>query len=518
MLIELGGAEARAGALSAAEHLEQAIALAPGPDQLGQAASHLARVLMSQGRMPDAVRVLQQAIAAAGEAPERLLRLKADLVVLADIDLAARPLIDAHLRQAMVQGTSPFTLGHRAIELVCTATSSVLAGELAEAALADGTLLGKSVVGVQYYFAMVFVLAVSGSFAAAAHHADAGLELARRRGAGLPFVTGSAQRAGLGVRRGALSDAEADARAALEVARVNGWPPLAQMAMTALMDALLEREEPERAASELAASGLAAVPGSETVQDTVLLEARGRLRIALNQIETGVADLLEAGRRLLSWEMRNPAPFGWRSAAALGLARLGQRERALSLAGEEVELARAWGDPFTLGRALRRAGLVTGGNEGIFALREAVAVLAPSGAELERARALTELGAALRRQNLRAEARTTLREALGLARTCQSEGVIRRAHTELWATGVRPRTPLRTGVDSLTPSERRVAEMAAAGQSNPAIAQSLFVTVKTIEMHLSSAYRRLGIAGRGELPGALSGMATRPPSICPTKV
>ena len=80
-----------------------------------------------------------------------------------------------------------------------------------------------------------------------------------------------------------------------------------------------------------------------------------------------------------------------------------------------------------------------------------------------------------------------------------------RAHTELWATGARPRTPLRTGLDALTASELRVARMAGAGMSNPAIAQALFVTVKTVEMHLTGTYRKLDIAGRSELPAALEG-------------
>ena len=56
-----------------------------------------------------------------------------------------------------------------------------------------------------------------------------------------------------------------------------------------------------------------------------------------------------------------------------------------------------------------------------------------------------------------------------------------------------------TGVDSLTPSERRIAERAAAGASNPEIAQALFVTTKTVEMHLSRVYRKLDIGSRGQL-------------------
>ena len=79
-----------------------------------------------------------------------------------------------------------------------------------------------------------------------------------------------------------------------------------------------------------------------------------------------------------------------------------------------------------------------------------------------------------------------------------------RARTELAATGARPRRDaLLSGPASLTPSERRIAELAARGQSNREIAQALFVTPKTVEYHLRNSYRKLDIAGRGELAGAL---------------
>src|SRR4030095_1695776 len=79
-----------------------------------------------------------------------------------------------------------------------------------------------------------------------------------------------------------------------------------------------------------------------------------------------------------------------------------------ALADEELALARRWGDPHTVGASLRVLGLVEGGEAAIGLLREAVEVLAGSGARLEHARALVDLGAALRRANQRAEARERL--------------------------------------------------------------------------------------------------------------
>ena len=60
-----------------------------------------------------------------------------------------------------------------------------------------------------------------------------------------------------------------------------------------------------------------------------------------------------------------------------------------------------------------------------------------------------------------------------------------------------------SGVGSLTPSELRIAELAASGQSNREISQALFVTPKTVEYHLRNAYRKLDISGRQELASVL---------------
>ena len=78
------------------------------------------------------------------------------------------------------------------------------------------------------------------------------------------------------------------------------------------------------------------------------------------------------------------------------------------------------------------------------------------------------------------------------------------ARAELHAAGARPRASALSGPESLTPSERRVADLAAEGQTNRDIAQALFVTPKTVEVHLSNAYRKLGIGSRRELEKALT--------------
>jgi DNA-binding CsgD family transcriptional regulator len=137
-------------------------------------------------------------------------------------------------------------------------------------------------------------------------------------------------------------------------------------------------------------------------------------------------------------------------------------------------------------------------------------VLADSPAQLEHAYARADLGAALRRGNRRAEARGHLRAALELAQRLGATLLGERAHEELVATGARPRRLVLSGVEALTPSERRVAAMAAEGLSNRDIAQALFITLRTVEMHLSNSFRKLGISARTQLPAALASASPAP--------
>jgi DNA-binding NarL/FixJ family response regulator len=156
-----------------------------------------------------------------------------------------------------------------------------------------------------------------------------------------------------------------------------------------------------------------------------------------------------------------------------------------------------------VGRSLRVLGTILRG-DGIEHLEEACALLERAPARLEYAKALAALGAALRRAGKPTEAREPLRRALELADVCGAQPLVDDIRTEIYATGARPRTTSLRGVLALTASERRVADLAAGGQTNRDIAQTLYVTPKTVEVHLSSAYRKLGIASRRDLARALA--------------
>ncbi len=232
-----------------------------------------------------------------------------------------------------------------------------------------------------------------------------------------------------------------------------------------------------------------------------VLLARGLLRLAQDRAQDAVEELRESGRRALALDHVGPTVSAWRSELARALVRLGQTAEARRLAAEELELARACGSRRAIGIALRALAEVEGGDTRL--LREAVATLEASGAALERARAHADLGAALRAAGAGEPAREQLRLAVDLAHRCGAQALEDRALAELRATGARPRRRATSGADALTPSERRIAELAAAGRQNREIAQALFVTTATVEFHLRNAYRKLGISGRPGLAGAL---------------
>jgi DNA-binding CsgD family transcriptional regulator/tetratricopeptide (TPR) repeat protein len=372
---------------------------------------------------------------------------------------------------------------------------------LARRALAQGAL-AKTDVGAAFVPACT-VLAMADLDEVLVIYQDA-LAEAHRRGSTFAFAAVKVFRSQTFVWRGDLGEAEADAREAL--AAGEAWGASARFAGHAtafLADALMEQGRLDEAAAALAQAGF-----GESLPDTArllyLADSSARLRILRGDVAGGLAELLEAGRRFDSVGSHNPAFIAWRSPAALAMHRLGNEEEARQLVREELELARIWGAPRALGAALRATGPIEGGKRGLALLEEAVQVLDGSPAKLEHAKARTELGAAMRRANQRSRAREQLRQAVELATICGATALAARAERELLATGARPRRVALSGVDSLTPSERRVAELAAQGPTNREIAQALFVTQRTVEVHLTSIYRKLAINSRSQIAAALA--------------
>jgi DNA-binding CsgD family transcriptional regulator/tetratricopeptide (TPR) repeat protein len=510
ILLELGLAERRVDGPAAARHLAEAVELLEDPVERGEASLELGRALWYTDRHREALDVFTAASDAVGELdPDLHERLEAELISSAWWEPDLNPIAVLRMRVVAEQpragglGTDLLLAGE-AYHVARLGEDLERAVELAERALKPGRLAAAG--SVAFYYA-TFALVLADRFEAARAAYDAAFEEVRRRGdifmsAGIHLFRGH-----LLSRVGELAAAEEDLREALALSGVHGMQTASPYNFGFLASALLQRGEVEEAATLIERAGLPEeLP--ETGHLTFFLDARARVRAARGDAARALADLERLGALTRCLRTANPAFTPWRSETALVLHGLGRADEARALAREEVELARRWGAPRALGIALRACGLVEGGAKGLAALREAVDVLEPSPARLELAASLSDLGAALRRGNQRAEARDVLRRALELAEVVGAAPLAERARTELTATGARPRSVRLSGVESLTASERRVAEMAADGLTNRQIAQALFVTPKTVEVHLSSVYRKLEIASRSELARVLPASAS----------
>jgi DNA-binding CsgD family transcriptional regulator len=385
------------------------------------------------------------------------------------------------------------------------------AADLAERALGSGALiesLGSVMSGDRHgfvaYIQAVLALIYAENHDAATRYAGRGAEQARRQGSLVEFVASTSMLAIATLRCGDVVEAETRAREAVGAAEGSELPLIKPLYFSVLVDVLVERDELDEADSVLTAHGLEGEALGYSVFIFALL-ARARLRLAQGRAAEGLADVNSARDRELTAVVGGPrtARLPWRSLAAAAHLALGKREEALFLAREEVVLAREFGAPRQLGIALRAAGIAEGGVDGLALLQESIDVLDRSPARLELARSLTYRGAALRRARQRAAARDPLRRALELAHRCGGTAVANRAHTELLAAGGRPRRIELSGPDSLTASERRIAEMAAGGMTNREIAQAQFISMKTVETHLAHVYQKLNLGSRKELTNAL---------------
>ncbi|HZQ64694.1 MAG TPA: AAA family ATPase [Gaiellaceae bacterium] len=176
---------------------------------------------------------------------------------------------------------------------------------------------------------------------------------------------------------------------------------------------------------------------------------------------------------------------------------------ARSVTGRLSRLAADQDHPWALAAAKRCGGLVAlageGADEGVAMLEGAAADQGELGLRFDRARTLLVLGRAQRRRRKWAAARSALEQARSAFDELGSDGWAAEAGSELARLGGRQPGSR----DELTPTERRVAELAGDGRSNKEIAQALFVTVHTVEVHLSRVYAKLGVRSRSQLAASL---------------
>lgn len=514
---QLGRAELRLNRIAAAaDHLQQALQQCDGPDTRAAIGVDLARALVMSGRCRDAIDALDGLIEerrVAGQASEP--RLEAERVAAGCLHRARRAGVGAAhagpprraLHGAPPAGASRIALAYDAFENAATGTSAGAACDLARRALADGRLLEMDGGESLHPYLAAWTLALCDQIDDAEQTLGAARASARRSGSRLALSAACCFSAGVLLRRGLLDDADAQSRTALEAAR-DGWRIGLPLAVAFRAAILLERDELQ-AATDLVdgVAGQSAIAGSTGAR--LLQFQRGRVRIATGELQQGLDELRGCVAPGAARHVRGLTAGAWQAEIAIALARMDRRGEAVSLAGEGVRRARAFGAASAVGTTWRAAGLVVEGDRAVRFMHRAITLLAGCPVRLELARAHVDLGAMLRRANRRAEARRELRHGLDLAERCAATALIKRAKNELQAAGTRPRLPLRKGIEALTASERRVAAMAAAGRTNRAIAQELFITVKTVEWHLGQAYRKLEVRSRRDLPAQLASTHVR---------
>lgn len=499
MLCDLGRLElARVGYELAETHLLQALDAPAGAAVHARAAAWLSRVAITSGRPEAAARALDALLDQLSRAEGELaVELEAETVTLTRLELSLRHLmqerLDAFVRRAAGSARfEPIARVHAAAEGLAQGAPAAEAAEALTSALRDGPPQDPYV-----FLIAVDSLVRTERYDVVAPLIDMALEAARALGLNPQLAALHTQRAILALGRGSVADAHLDIQLALELAP--DWHFVLRQAVAVAMEIALERGELE-AAQELTRREPERLERERLFLDRYLV-SRGQVRVASGDVRGGLADFLRCGELLEAYG--TPDLTRWRPYAVAALAECGEERRAEEMARAEIASARAFGAPRALARALRTGGRAVGGDEGLELLEEAVAVAEASPARLEAAYALADLGDELMQRRRRREGRDALRRALELANECGAPALAERARGALGAGGGRPPRLELTGVDALTPAERRVCELAAGERTNREIAQQLFVTEKTVELHLTNAYRKLGIRSRFQLASTL---------------
>jgi DNA-binding CsgD family transcriptional regulator len=510
LLLEMGTAGVRVKHPEATGYLRQALALADDPDDAAVAAYRLGQALMQTGAIDDAYAIVDRVVTSTDGHRSRLAeRLECFLIVISGpagripdtadraAAFAAREPPDAS-RSVVVQATLALCdlAAGKPRELVRRRVESALAGRARLLSAARDPEIGIEGPGMALLWideldraTQLFTEAIDG---------------ASRAGRIAAFENHSALRGFALQRRGDLADASADLEPALAAAAEGGSAgPATVLALIAQV--LVEIDRGRANVGEMLARMAPIPPSLERTPIVALLRhAQAAAQLAQRKLGAAAATLTTVGEVCAATAIDAPAMFPWRSDLALAWAGTDRHGDAIELAADELRLADACGVHRARGRALLALGLLEGGAAGLERLRAAVCAFELSAGRLELGWARFQLGAALRRAGRRREARDPLDRALERALASGAELLAGHCLEELQALGARPRSVMLTGVDSLTPAERRVCRLATQGLKNKEIAQALFVSLKTVETHLRSSYRKLDIASRGELRAAIS--------------
>jgi DNA-binding CsgD family transcriptional regulator len=298
-------------------------------------------------------------------------------------------------------------------------------------------------------------------------------------------------------RRGNLQDAEDHARAALALLPGKAWGVAIGVPLSSLLLATIATRKHADAAACLR------VPVPEAMFETpyglLYLYARGEYYLATGCPQAALADFTDCGRRMITWGLDQPGLVPWRTKAAEAHLVIGNDPKARELSKEQLAQVGSRSSR-TRGISLRALALTIHPSKRTALLRESVEDLRDSGARLELAYTFNELSNAHLALGEHSRAHWAARQARNLAERCGAQALkvtLRIPDLDLPESGNGAGARL---LACLSDSEQRVAILAACGYTNIQISQKLYVTVSTVEQHLTRVYRKLGVAGRAELP------------------
>ncbi|MFB9909400.1 helix-turn-helix transcriptional regulator [Allokutzneria oryzae] len=316
----------------------------------------------------------------------------------------------------------------------------------------------------------------------------------------------SGVRAEIALRQGDLPAARRYAERALASIPRQSWGVAAGAPLATLALATLAMGEIDTAADQLEFH----VPDSVFQSRFGLhyLQARGHYYLATDQLQAALADFQFCGALMREWGVDSPSFLPWRSDAAQVLLRLGEHEKAQELLTEQLDLTcaashRARGISLFLLAQTKEVG------KRVAVFRQAIDSLYAAGDRFMLSKAMHGLGQTYHTLNEPGKARMFKHRAEQLAKELRPEPPAEpRPEPDTASAAPAPRAEDKphaseARVSSLTSSERRVAELAAHGYTNREISRHLYITVSTVEQHLTRVYRKLNVGSRAALPREL---------------
>ena len=506
LLLEVGELEVRADSTDGIAHLESAIETGLTGDELARAYAALGGHRV-HGDPHTAMADFERALAEARD-PGLRLRLEALILEMTVFPQASAQRRIEILEQGRVGEPSVVMLAHLAQHAAYSGAPAEQTLDLARRALRDGELVRHVSPGTATWNLLTHAIRVAEDAPFSKQVIAEGEAIARAQGFHFARFFIDHAWAYWHLDFGSVATSAAHARTGLEQVRKAGLDVTVGALAAIAAEALVAADELDEAA-RLFELPMDAVTG--TIAEPFAVSARGLVRSLQHNTEAAEADFRHVIAMLDERGWRAPAITEARARLVWLLAARDEHDEAREHVRLLLDAARHSGAPGAIALARRaEARTAASDDEKIEILRDAAALLESSQKQLLRSAILTDLGALLRRSGRRRDAREPLRIALDLAMRADSARTAQRARGELASTGAQPRREALSGVAALTPSERRVADLAAEGLSNRQIAETLWVTLKTVEVHLGRTYGKLGIKSRAELPRALGSESRTP--------